>query len=231
MKKILAVLLCIAALNIQSNAQKLSKFGADLGKKSVMGKEIRVPFTSMVSYFGYVGGDSKPDEEKGGKKYYYVYVWIPIAAPELGIHMISPVPDSEKPSETDFQSPAYQSNSSDKASYFDTWISFDRAVGVVSSADISKKGKSATWATIEKNDDSGEMPANPGGSKYNSLMRITSDAGDPLKSLTVGLYRIGFTTFKTGEVKGSFLAQIGAPISIPGIVVAGTLEEVQAKIK
>ena len=75
------------------------------------------------------------------------------------------------------------------------------------------------------------MPTNPGGSKYNSLMRIKSDAGDPLKSLTIGLYRIGFTTFKTGDVKSGFLAQIGAPISIPGIIVASTLEEVQEKIK
>ncbi len=143
-EKNLAVLLSVAALNNQSNAQKLSKSGADLGKKSVMGKEIRVPYNSVVGYFGYVGGDSKPDEEKGAKKYYYVYVWIPIAAHELGILMIFPVPENEKPSETDFQSPAYQNNSTDKSSYLDTWISFDRAIGVVSSADISKKGKSAT---------------------------------------------------------------------------------------
>ena len=62
-------------------------------------------------------------------------------------------------------------------------------------------------------------------------MRMTSEVSDPLKALTVGLYRIGFTTFKTGEVKGSFLAQIGAPVKIPGIVVASTLEELQQKME
>jgi len=229
-KQFLSLFFLASAISV-ANAQKLGKFGADLGKKSVMGKEIRVPYTSLTSYYGYVGGDTKPDEEKGGKKYYYLYVWIPVAAPEIGIRMISPVPDSETPSEGDFKSSAYESNASDKTSYFDTWIAFDKAAGIVSAADVKAKGKSASWNTIDKNDDSSEMPANPGGSKYNSLMRMTSEVSDPLKALTVGLYRIGFTTFKTGEVKGSFLAQIGAPVKIPGIVVASTLEELQQKME
>ena len=78
---------------------------------------------------------------------------------------------------------------------------------------------------IEQNDDSGEMPAQPSGSKYNSLMRITSDAGNPTKSLVAGLYRIGFTTYKVGEVNGGFLAQIGAPVKLPGVIVAESLDK------
>jgi hypothetical protein len=35
--------------------------------------------------------------------------------------------------------------------------------------------------------------------------------------LTVGLYRIGFTTYKKGKVEGSFIAQIGTTIKIPGV--------------
>lgn len=230
MTKRLSVLLLAAVVCMQVQAQKLGKFGADLGKKTVMGKDIRIPYQSLTSYYGYVGGDSKPDEEKEGKKYYYLYVWIPVAAPELGIRMISPVPENEKPGATDFQSATYEKNVADKASFFDTWIAFDRAAGIVSAGDIKTKAKTASWSTIDKNDDSSEMPANPGGSKYNSLMRITSEVSNPLKSLTVGLYRIGFTTFKTGDVKGSFLAQIGAPVEIPGIIIAGNLEELQAKL-
>ncbi len=230
MVKKLTSLLVIAAVCMNAQAQKLSKFGADLGKKSIMGKEIRVPYTSLVSYYGYVASDSKPDEEKGGKKYYYLYVWIPVAAPELGIRMISPVPESEKPTATDFVSANYEKNAADKANYFDTWIALDKASGILSADDIKSKAKSATWNTIDKNDDSGEMPTNPGGSKYNSLMRITSEVSNPMKALTVGLYRIGFTTYKTGEVKGSFLAQLGAPVSIPGIVIASKIEDLIAKI-
>ena len=225
------MLLIGAAVICNANAQKIGKFGADFGKKSVLGKELRIPYTSLFSYFGYVGGDSKPDEEKGGKKYYYLYVWIPVAAPEIGIRMISPVPDSESPKPTDFVSATYEKNKTDKSSYFDTWITFDKASGVLSAGDIVTKGKKASWNNFDKNDDSNELPANPSGSKYNSLMRISSEISNPLKAITVGLYRIGFTTFKTGEVKGSFLAQIGAPINIPGVVIASTLEELQRNIK
>ena len=56
-----------------------------------MGKEIRVPYSDVISYYGYIKPGAKPDEERGGKKYYYLYVWIPAVAPELGIRMVSPV--------------------------------------------------------------------------------------------------------------------------------------------
>lgn len=86
--------------------KKLDKFGADLAKKSVMGKEIGVPYTDLTSYFGYIKPDSTPDEVKNGKKMYYIYVWIPVAAPEIGVRMISPVPDSVKPTDKDYVSAA-----------------------------------------------------------------------------------------------------------------------------
>jgi hypothetical protein len=214
-----------AGISLSANAQKLDRFGADMGKKSVMGKEIRVPYTDVISYYGFIKPGLKPDEEKGGKKYYYIYVWIPAAAPEIGVRMISPAPDGMKPSETDFVSPAYKENSADSKSYFDTWISLEKAAGVTSKEAVKEKAKTASWNMIEQNDDSGEMPAQPSGSKYNSLMRITSDAGNPTKALVAGLYRIGFTTFKVGEVNGSFVAQLGAPVKLPGVLVAGSLDE------
>lgn len=229
-KKVLASIVCLS-LGMAASAQKLDKFGADLAKKSVMGKEIRVPYTDLTSYFGFIKPGAKPDEVKGGKKMYYVYVWIPVAAPEIGIRMISPAPDSVKPTEKDYQSADYKENSADTKSFFDTWVTFERAEGVLKIEDVAAKAKSAKWTTIETNDDSSEMPAQPSGSKYNSLMRITSDTSSPTKSLVMGLYRIGFTTYKTGEVQGSFLAQIGAPVKLPGVAVAAKPEDLVAAKK
>jgi Surface lipoprotein of Spirochaetales order len=226
-KQVVAILLCLGTLSV-ANAQKLDKFGADLAKKSVMGKELRVPYTDLTSYFGYIKPGSTPDEVKGGKKMYYLYVWIPIAAPEIGIRMISPVPDSSKPSGTDYVSADYTANSSDTKNFFDTWITFERADGILRLEDVAK-AKTANWTKIESNDDSSDMPAQPSGSKYNSLMRITSDTSNPTKSLVMGLYRIGFTTYKTGEVQGSFLAQLGSPIKLPGVMVAVKLEDLVKK--
>lgn len=229
-KNVLALLVCLGTLSV-ATAQKLDKFGADLAKKSMMGKEIRVPYTDLTSYFGFIKPGSKPDEVKGGKKMYYVYVWIPIAAPEIGIRMISPAPDSVKPTDKDCVTADYTANATDTKSFFDTWVTFERAEGVLKIEDAATKAKTAKWTTIDSNDDSGEMPAQPSGSKYNSLMRITSDTSNPTKSLVMGLYRIGFTTYKTGEVQGSFLAQIGAPIKLPGVAVAAKAEDLMAAKK
>lgn len=218
------IILLISVLGITAYAQKLDKFGADLGKKSAMGKEIRIPYTDIISYYGYIAPGAAPDEMRDGKKFYYLYIWISVAAPEVGVRMISPVPEKMSPEEGDFKSSDYDANTSDKTNYFDTWIVLEKASGITSIEDISAKIAGAKWNTYDQNDDSGEMPAQPSGNKYNSLMRITSSTSDPLKSLTIGLYRIGFTTYKTGEVQGSFLAQIGAPVKIPGIMVAKDVE-------
>ncbi len=58
--------------------------------------------------------------------------------------------------------------------------------------------------------DSSEMPKQPSRSGYNSL------ASAPLKTLTIGLYRTGFTTYKTGEVKSICLAEVADPIKLSG---------------
>jgi hypothetical protein len=229
-KNALAGLVCLI-LGMTATAQKLDKFGADMGKKSVMGKEIRVPYTDMSSYFGYIKPGAAPDEVKDGKKMYYVYVWIPLAAPEIGVRMISPAPDSVKPSDSDYQTSDYKANLADNKNFFDTWITLERAEGIMKIEDAAAKAKSAKWNKIDSNDDSSEMPAQPSGSKYNSLMRITSETANPMKSLTMGLYRIGFTTYKKGEVQGSFLAQIGAPIKLPGVAIAAKPEELMAAVK
>jgi hypothetical protein len=227
-KNVLAAIICLS-FAVNATAQKLDKFGADLGKKSLMGKEVRVPYTDLSSYFGFVKPGTAPDEVVNGKKMYYVYVWIPVAAPEIGIRMISPVPEGTKTTEKDIVSADYTANATDTKSYFDTWISFERAESVLKLEDVATKVKTTKWISIEQNDDSSEMPAQPSGSKYNSLMRITSDTSNPAKSLVMGLYRIGFTTYKRGEVTGSFLAQIGAPIKLPGVQIAAKPEEIVVK--
>lgn len=229
MKKLLLSIFVVAGATAFS--QKLDKFGADLGKKSVLGKEIRLPYTDVTNYFGYIKPGAAPDEVKNGKKMYYLYVWIPVAAPEIGIRMISPAPDNIKTTAKDYISPDYTANASDKTNFFDTWISFERADGIFKLEDVASKAKTAKWTSIETNDDSSEMPAQPSGNKYNSLMRITSEVSNPTKSLVVGLYRIGFTTYKTGEVQGSFLAQLAAPINLPGVAVSTKPEELAAAKK
>lgn len=230
MGKLFTVLL-IVAVCFSANAQKLKKFGMDFKKKHypVIG-DVRIPYTDVVDYFGYVKPGEAPDEVKGGKKYYYIYVWIPAIAPEIGIRMVSPV-TSLTPGKDSFVSPSWEGGKSDKTNYFDTWISFERAEGILTKADIIAKGKTCNWNLYGSNDDSGELLKQPSGNKYNSVLRMTSEISNPLKALVVGLYRIGFTTYKVGEVQGSFYAQIGAPVKLPGVALAKDLESLVKKME
>lgn len=231
MKKL--TILSIVAISIGLTAQnkKLPVFGADMGAKSVMGQSVRITYTSMMSYYGYVKPGTAPDETRDGKKMYYLYIWVPVAAPEIGVRMVSPIPTDMKPATTDFVSAAYTANSAERTTCFDTWIAFERADNIVKKEDVSSKSSSSKWLLFDQNDDSGELPKNCNGSAYNSLLRITSEVSNPLKALVVGLYRIAFTTYKTGEVQGSFVAQVGAPVDIPGIVMATSIADLVKLIK
>ncbi|WP_074408253.1 MULTISPECIES: Lipl32 family lipoprotein [Aquimarina] len=224
MKSKILILVVILAFgsNLNVQAQKLKKFGSSIEKK-IGPKTIKVPYTDVVSYMGYAAPGNE-DEVKDGKKFYYIYVWIPAVAPEIGVRMMSPVGKTKIKKAT--KSAAYTDNAK-STDYFDTYITLERS-DITSKDNISEGTvKSANWVTLDRNDDSSEMPKQPSGSGYNSLLRYKSEASDPLKALTVGLYRIGFTTYKTGEVKGTFLAEVAAPIKLPGVVMAKTIEDLK----
>jgi hypothetical protein len=192
-----------------------------------------VPYTSVVSYYGYVQPGAKPDAVVGDKNFYYLYLWIPAVAPEIGVRMLSPVPSDVTPEEGAFKAPTWDSAGADDAknakNYFDTYITFERHSTILTPEAVESGkgavGDASQWITLESNDDTGELPAQPSGSNYNSLLRVT----DATKLLR-GLYRIGFTTYKRGEVKGTFVAQVGAPIELPGVVIDKTIDGLLAKM-
>ncbi|MFC5046771.1 Lipl32 family lipoprotein [Aquimarina hainanensis] len=227
MKTKILVLLSIFALGSSATlqAQKLKKFGSSIEKK-IGPKTIKVPYTDVVSYLGYATPGNE-DQVKDGKKFYYIYVWIPAVAPELGVRMMSPVGKNKIKNATVSKAYADNSKSND---YFDTYITLERS-DIISKNNITEDAvKNANWVTLASNDDSGEMPKQPSGSSYNSLLRYKSEISSPTKALTVGLYRVGFTTYKRGEVKGTFVAQVAAPIKLPGVAMAKTIADLKKEL-
>lgn len=204
---------------------QLGTFNSELLEKKILRKTIKLPYLEKNNYYGYINPDKSPDEIRGGKSYFYLYVWIPVAIPEIGIRMVSPIPSKMNPKKDDFISETFKLNSSERVKYFDTWISLDKASNVISKEVAVNDFDSHTWNQISYNDDSSELPSQPSGNKYNSLLRKVSNVNDPLNSLTVGLYRIGFTTYKRGKVEGSFIAQIGTTIKIPGVMIVEDIND------
>lgn len=223
--KMLIALLIVFLATEKLSAQKLKVFNSSITKK-IGPKKVAVPYTDVTSYMGYASPGTE-DEIKDGKKFYFIYVWIPVVAPELGVRMISPAATIK--SKNIITSASYNENS-DSKDYFDTYITLERSDIFTKQSISEKEVANANWNTLARNDDSGEMPKNPGGRSYNSLLRYESNLNDPMGALTLGLYRIGFTTYKKGEVSGTFLAQVGSPIKLPGVGVAKTISELLEQI-
>lgn len=228
MKKILVIFGVLLFASTSIYAQKLDKFGSSI-EKTVGPKTIRVPYTSVASYLGYAEVGSE-DAIVDGKKFTYIYVWVPLVTPELGIRMMSPVdPKIASKIKDAFKLANYDANAS-STDYFDTYITLEKSnIFSLEGGITQEKIDNASWHVLARNDDSSEMPANPGGSKYNSLLRVKSEVSDPLNALVIGLYRVGFTTYKTGEVKGTFLAEVASPIALPGLIVTKNLDDLKVE--
>ena len=153
-----AAIVGAVTLALSACAGGLSTFGADLGKQSSPLGDIRLPYTAVSSYFGYVQPGQAPDAEVGGKNFYYLYLWVPAVAPEIGVRMLSPVGTFGTPAEGDFKAANYDEGAADMSKFFDTYITFERAVEVLSPEDIATKAATATWHSYATNDDSSEMP-------------------------------------------------------------------------
>lgn len=200
----------------------LGGFGNDLKStksKTVAGIEAKIPYLEYAKYYGYVDSSVKPDGLHKKKDAFYLYVWVPAALDEIGISMVSPAKGKPK-KKKDFQHSQYKAGmKKDKKAYFDTFLLLDR-MSVIDPKKIKDGGK--VLKTLQSNDDNSELPANPSGSNYNSLVRHVSDPANPTQSLVRGLYRITFTSFR-GKVAGSYLANVGT--NIPGVKIASSLEE------
>lgn len=211
-----AALMGLASLTLGACAH-IPVFEAELGKQEMAGHTMRPPYATTLSYYGYIAPGAEPDEVKEGKKMTYVYLWLPVATPELGVRAVSPAktaPSFQKKS--DYADAAYLENKRSSL-YFDPWIRVERCLAALNPEDVAKP--CGQWLSFGENDDSNELPANPAGNKVNSLLRIDTHPDEPLRALTRGLYRIAVSSNKVGEIEGSFFLQVG----IPGVVSGGAM--------
>ena len=188
--------------------------------------QISVPYANSVNYFGYIDKSSKPSAKIKGKDAYYLYVWVPAALDELGVRMISPVGDLAEPTSDDFVQKGFENKlKKDADKWFDTWIRVERMS--VFSPDKIKNAKKV-FSVLDNDDDGDDTYEEERHAKYNSLVRIETQVNKPEKALTRGLYRVAFTTFKKGNVSGSFVATVGT--NVPGVKMATSLSELHKMV-
>lgn len=228
-KRTLLALSCLT-LSVSASAQfSLNKLVGGDGlptltssiTKSVGFTKVSAPYANTVEYFGYIDSDVKPDAVINDKNAYFIYMWVPGAIDELGVRMISPVGDLATPEKGDFVQDNFTKKfSKDDKTWFDTWLRVER-MDVVDASNIKQASKAIQ--VLDEDDDGDDTYEEKRHSKYNSLVRIKTELSSPTKALVRGLYRISLTTYKRGEVEGSFVTTIGS--NVPGVKLATSLEE------
>ncbi|MDQ3262427.1 MAG: Lipl32 family lipoprotein [Myxococcota bacterium] len=193
---------------------RLSQFGAT--------QDAAAPYDGLVSYYGYIAPGTQPDETRQNRPVHYVYLWLPNAAPELGLRVVSPTKDLPAAEGMAIKQPGYSANADGKE-FFDPWVLLERCTTISNPAEVAQT--CASWTKLGENDDSNELPEQPSGRKTNALLRVSSSSGD--KAIERGLYRIGLGTAKKGEVSGTYLLQLGASGNLSGAVLAKTTNELR----
>lgn len=205
----------------------LPAFKADLGKRTALKHQIRrTNYRDIKTYYGYVDPQSEPDEIRDGVKTNYVYFWNPTDTLEIGIRMVSPGEQAGRPHKNDDFVDAAYANRGPKSIYFDPWIRLERCLSITEREGVQKT--CPQWIVLGDNDDSDELPKNPGGKQYNALARISNNTRDPLKVLVHGLYRVSYGNSKVGALQGSFVLQVASTASLEGAWLAKTQSELFA---
>ena len=202
-------------LVLLASCANLPPFGADLHRQQVGDTLVRAPYATLRGYFGYIMPGDRPDEVRDGRKMFYIYAWLPAPTAELGVRVVSPVRGLARPRPgLDWVDDAYPTRR-DSEIYFDPSVRVERCLAAISREDITKA--CPQWASLGDNDDSDELGPQPSGARHNAQLRLASSDADPTRALVAGLYRIGLTQAKVGDVQGAYLLQLGLPDLLPGV--------------
>lgn len=208
-KTAISILLLNFLIVVSSTGQRLERFGAETGMEERNGIVHRSGYSGLVNYYGYIKHGASPDDMRNGKPVFYLYFYLNDTLPEIGVRLITPVPEVVFPDKGDIVSENYLQNENEKSGTFNSWIILERAYSIKSFADIATKLDKTGWLRLDQNDDADELL-----NKTNSLLRIKAT---DKQFIPPGLYRVGISTLKNDEVKGGFLLQLGATIALPGV--------------
>jgi hypothetical protein len=184
-------------------AQRLSPFEAVTLNAAAGSGGDRLPYEKTISFFGFISDSSHVDTILDDKPVYYHYLFLPGDVDELGIRLISPVPELFFADRGDIESEEFISkNQSDKSKWFDAAIRLEKID--INTTDPSESGK-----IIAINYKSKDVPGLPNSKSDNPLIRIIND------SVTEGFYRIAVINEISEQTRpGSYVIHIG---TVPGM--------------
>jgi hypothetical protein len=222
---LIMVLLVFPAL---LNAQRLDRFAMS---KFAAGGEKGIAYSMQKSFFGKLPSDTIPFYILHDTTYYYVYLWLPKPVRELGIQLISPVPQFGSARKGDYEAEDYHDSLKIAGKYFDPVLIAERMLGIDSPEAALKRGKEfMVNMMFGRNDNSNEAPSQPTMMRKNSLLRIGVNEKDSTYA-PAGVYMILFTSADNKKPEGTFVLQVGVTEIVPGLKIFRRLNELTEENK
>lgn len=212
-RKVLLLILLLTFSCSLIKAQRLDRFA--MSKFAAEGEK-GVAYPMQKSFFGKLPSDTIPSYTQGDTTFYFVYLWLPQPVKELGLQLISPVPQFASARKGDYEAEDYHDSLKARGKYFDPVLLAGRALNIHSPEEIFNKGNYAALKFLGRNDNSNEAPAQPTMMKKNSLLRLGVTEKDTAYA-PAGLYIISIASANNKKPEGTFVLQVGVTEVIPGL--------------
>jgi hypothetical protein len=202
------LIFCIGAMLINQVplfGQRLEPFLASPGRVKLGNQAEQAPYDRTVGLFDFIPEGSMSDTIAGDTSYFFAHFISPIELQEIGIRVISPIPQNCYPAKGDYETERYSVNPEALSLYFNPRIRVE-FWGEIASADTSVKTFGWSLLNHSANSRSGPVKANEESGK--AELRIYS------VPLNAGHYRVMVTDADNGKPSGSYLLQVG---TVPGI--------------
>ena len=211
MKNIFLLFIPVLLLASVSFAQRLAPFTMS---RFAAGGESGVAYPLQKKFYGKLPTDTIPSYKRGDTAFYFVYLWLPVPVKELGLQLISPVPQLASAWPGDYEAEDYHDSLKASGKYFDPQLLLERVLNINSPEEIFVKGNKAAWRLLGRNDNSNEAPAQPSMKKNNSLLRIGVTEKDTAR-VPAGLYCVTIASADNKKPEGTFVLQVGVTEIIP----------------
>jgi hypothetical protein len=192
-------------------SQRLDRFAMS---KFAAGGQRGVAYPLQKSFFAKLPSDTIPSYTKNDTTFYFIYLWLPDSVKELGMQLISPVPQFASARKGDYEAEDYHDSLKAYGKYFDPVLIVEHVRNIYSPAEIFTKMRNGKL--VGRNDNSQEAPSQPTMMKKNSLLRLGVSATDTAY-VPKGLYIISITSADNKKPEGIFVLQVGVTEVIPGL--------------
>lgn len=201
----LKCLLFFFLVSLQVSGQRLDPF---MSKSYVAmdgeAKEL-LPYEKPLRYFDYIHQTDPPDTLDSNRVGYYLYFTLPEKVNELGIRLLSPVPELASPNRGDIETESYTTLSlSQKSNWLDAGF-------ILEFGTLSVENIFTVVYHLGENHQSNDVPPQPNGKYHNALYRLVRE------DLPAGLYRITLVIERGDQAElpsGSYLFEIGTVPSV-----------------